>query len=63
MTSKKISKGSRLVILLNINKSPYEQINYGTGKDVSEEGIEDGKDPMQIRWYNDSYITIPIWKD
>jgi uncharacterized protein len=62
MTSKKISKGSRLVILLNINKSPYEQINCGTGKDVSDEKIEDAKNPMKIRWYNDSYIKIPIWK-
>ncbi len=63
MTSRKISKGSRIVILLNINKSPYEQINYGTGKDVSDESIEDAKNPLQIRWYNDSYIKIPIWKE
>ena len=33
--SRKINKGSRLVILLNINKHPFEIINYGSGKPVS----------------------------
>jgi hypothetical protein len=63
MTSRKISKGSRIVILLNIDKSPYEQINYGTGKDVSDESIEDATTPLKVRWHNDSYIKIPIWKE
>lgn len=60
--SKKIGKGSRLVILLNSNKHPFEIINYGSGKPVSEETIEDAHEPLQIHWYNDSYIEIPIWK-
>jgi uncharacterized protein len=60
--SKKISKGSRLIILLNINKHPFEIINYGSGKPVSEETIKDAKEPLQIKWYNKSYIKIPIWK-
>lgn len=61
--SKKISKGSRLVILLNINKHPFEIINYGSGKPVSEETIKDAGEPLQIKWHNDSYIKIPVWKD
>lgn len=60
--SKKISKGSRLVILLNINKHPFEIINYGSGKPVSEETIQDAGEPLQIKWHNDSYIKIPVWK-
>ena len=60
--SKKINKGSRLVILLNINKHPFEIINYGSGKPVSEETIQDAKEPLQIKWYNKSFIQIPIWK-
>ncbi len=60
--SKKINKGSRLVILLNINKHPFEIINYGSGKLVSEETIQDAGEPLQIKWHNDSYITIPVWK-
>jgi uncharacterized protein len=29
---------------------------------VSEESIADGKIPIKIRWYSDSYIDIPIQK-
>lgn len=60
--SKKISKGSRLVILLNINKHPFEIINYGSGKAVSEETIEDAAEPLLVKWHNDSVIKIPVWK-
>lgn len=61
--SKKINKGSRLVILLNINKHPFEIINYGSGKPVSDETIKDAVEPLQIKWHNESYIEIPIWKN
>lgn len=62
ITSKKLSKGSRIVIVLNINKSSYEQINYGSGKDVSDESIQDARIPLTVRWYTDSFINIPVWK-
>jgi uncharacterized protein len=62
MVSKQLSKGSRLLIVLNINKNPYAQINYGTGKDVSDESIKDAKIPLQIKWYTDSYVKIPVWE-
>ncbi|MCS3530814.1 CocE/NonD family hydrolase [Chryseobacterium sp. JUb7] len=58
--SKKIPKGSKLIVVLGINKSPEYQINYGTGKDVSLETIADAKEPLEIKWYNDSYIEIPV---
>lgn len=61
--SRKVSKGSRLVILLNINKHPFEIINYGSGKAVSEETINDAGNPLQIKWHNESFIKIPIWKN
>ncbi|NER13590.1 CocE/NonD family hydrolase [Leptobacterium flavescens] len=60
MSSKKIGKGSRLVLVLNVNKHPHAQINYGSGKDVSDETIADAKTPLKIKWYNDSFIEIPI---
>ncbi|WP_130733708.1 CocE/NonD family hydrolase [Flavobacterium sp. J27] len=60
--SKQISKGSRLIILLNINKHPFEIINYGSGKPVSEETIKDAKEPLEIKWHNESFIKIPVWK-
>jgi putative CocE/NonD family hydrolase len=62
MVSRQLSKGSRLLVLLNINKNPFAQINYGTGKDVSDEDIRDAKEPLKIKWYTDSFIKIPVWR-
>lgn len=59
--SKKIEEGSRLVIVVNVNKHPFEIINYGSGKEPAEETIEDAGEPMVIKWFNDSYIEIGIW--
>ncbi len=61
--SKKISKGNRLVILLNINKHPFEIINYGSGKPVSDETMKDADEPLKIKWHNESHIEIPIWRN
>lgn len=61
--SKKIGKGSRLVILLNINKHPFEIINYGSGKPVSDETIIDAGEPLLIKWHNKSFIKVPVWKN
>jgi uncharacterized protein len=60
MTSRQLQAGSRLVMVLSINKRPDREINYGTGGDVSEETIADGKIPLKIRWYGGSYIDIPV---
>lgn len=62
MFSRYLSKGSRLLLVLDVNKNPFAQVNYGTGKDVSEESIADAKVPLNIKWYNDSYVDIPVWK-
>jgi uncharacterized protein len=62
MTSRQMQAGSRLVMVLGINKRPDREINYGTGGDVSEESIADGKTPLKIRWYSDSYIDVPVRK-
>lgn len=62
LVSRRLSKGSRLLLTLNVNKNPFAQINYGTGKDVSDEDISDAKIPLQIKWRTDSFVRIPIWK-
>ncbi len=62
MVSRQLSEGSRLLVTLNVNKNPFAQINYGTGKDVSDEDINDAKIPLQIKWQNDSFVKIPLWK-
>ncbi|HLZ98843.1 MAG TPA: CocE/NonD family hydrolase [Steroidobacteraceae bacterium] len=59
-TSRLLQKGSRLVFVIGIDKRPDREINYGSGNDVSEESIADGKIPLKVRWYNDSYIEIPV---
>ncbi|GHN01159.1 hypothetical protein WSM22_26480 [Cytophagales bacterium WSM2-2] len=61
ITGKQLSKGSRIVIVVGVNKNPEWQVNYGTGKDVSDETIADAKEPLKIKWYCDSYIKIPVW--
>ena len=63
LVCKKLSKGSRLLVHINVNKNPFSQLNYGTGKDVSEESIDDAGAPLSIQWHNDSFIDIPVWKD
>ena len=60
ITSRQIQPGSRLVMVLGINKRPDREINYGTGNDVSEESIGEGKIPLKIRWFGSSYIDIPV---
>lgn len=60
MVSRRLSKGSRLLVVLNINKNSGAQINYGTGKDVSEETVADAQEPLKIKWYTDSFITLPL---
>lgn len=62
LVSKKISKGSRFVILLNVNKHPFEIINYGSGKEVYDETIIDAGEPLQIKWFTDSFIEVPVFK-
>ena len=62
LVSKQLSKGSRLLIHLNVNKNPFSELNYGTGKTVTEETIKDAKEHLIVKWYNDSFVKIPILK-
>lgn len=61
--SKKINEGSRLVVVLNVNKHPFEIINYGSGKQPAFETTQDAGEPLEIRWFNKSYIEIPVWRE
>lgn len=60
LTSLKMVKGSRLVIILNVNKHPYDEINYGTAGNPSFETVKDAGKPLQVKWFNSSYITVPV---
>lgn len=60
MTAKLLPPGSRLVIVLDVNKNSNAQVNMGTGKDVSDETSVDGKVPLEIKWFSDSKLVIPL---
>lgn len=60
LVSKQVGKGSRLVLAVNVNKNAFSQLNYGTGKEVSTETLLDSKEPLQVKWYNSSYIKVPV---
>lgn len=60
LTSRLLQKGSRLVVVLGVPKQHDLQINYGTGKDVSDETIADAREPLRLRWYSDSHIDVPM---
>ena len=60
MTAKLLPPGSRLVIVLDVNKNSNAQVNMGTGKDVSDETSADGKEPLEIKWFSDSKLMIPL---
>jgi len=60
MVGKKIGKGSRLLLLANVNYNAFAQINYGTGADVSDESIRDATEPLQLAWLSGSYIDLPL---
>lgn len=62
LSSRRLQIGSRLVVVLAVNKRPDREINYGAGNDVSEESTADARIPLKIRWYGDSYVDIPIRK-
>ncbi|MGZ3754251.1 MAG: CocE/NonD family hydrolase [Mucilaginibacter sp.] len=63
ITCKKLEKGSRIIVMIGVNKGPDWQINYGSGKDVSDETIKDAAIPMDIKWYNNSCIKIPVLRN
>ncbi|MCF6442274.1 CocE/NonD family hydrolase [Pseudoalteromonas luteoviolacea] len=60
MTARKLIKGSRLALVLDVNKNEHAQVNMGTGKDVSVETIDDAKEPLILKWFTDSKIHLPI---
>lgn len=58
----RVEAGSRLVLVLGVKKRPDEEIDYGSGKDVSQESIGDGRRPLTIRWYGSSSLDLPVWR-
>jgi uncharacterized protein len=62
LMSRQMSPGSRLVLFVTVNKNQNAQVNYGTGRDVSDESIADAKEPLHVQWHTDSYVKVPIYR-
>ncbi len=61
LISKKLQKGSQIVIVVNVNKNNNAQINYGTGRDVNTESMKDAEIPLKITFTGNSSISLPVW--
>lgn len=57
---RQMQKGSRLLVLLNVNKNTYAQVNHGTGADVSDESLQKDTPALRVEWQDDSFIEVPI---
>lgn len=62
VTACRLAAGSRIVLLIGLNRRPDRQINYGSGKDVNSETIADAKWPVRVRWHARSYVEIQTGK-
>jgi predicted acyl esterase len=60
MVSRQMQAGSRLLVLVDALKNPGAQVNYGTGKDVSDESVEDAGDILKIEVRSGSYFEVPL---
>jgi putative CocE/NonD family hydrolase len=60
LMSHQLQKGSRVIAVVKVIKNSGQQINYGTGGDVSSESVADAGEPLTIRFYRDSRVSIPI---
>lgn len=57
--ARKLAAGSRLVLVVTVNKRPDRQVNYGSGKDVNAETkAADAGKPLRIRWHPGSRVDI-----
>jgi putative CocE/NonD family hydrolase len=60
LVSRQLQKGSRLLVQIDVNKNSFSELNYGTGKLVSTETIQDSGDPLVVQWSEESFVVIPI---
>jgi len=64
-TARKLSKGSRILVVLSHNNNPYTQKNYNSGKEVSKENGKDGK-VATVKLHHSkkypSYFKLPVRK-
>ena len=60
VTSHRIPAGSRLMLTVSVVERGDRQINYGSGKDVSEETAADGRQPLHLVLHAGSHIDLRL---
>ena len=60
MTSKLLAAGSRLVVVVNVNKNAFSEVNMGTGKTVADESVKDAGEPLHVQWSSDSFVKLQV---
>jgi uncharacterized protein len=60
MTSRLLEAGSRLLLVVDVNKDAWHQVNHGTGRDVSDETAADAGDPLVVRLMPGSAVELPL---
>jgi putative CocE/NonD family hydrolase len=60
LVSRQLEEGSRLLVVLDVTKDAFHQVNHGTGGDVSDESVADAPEPLHVWWHTDSYVDVPI---
>ncbi|MBX9616448.1 MAG: CocE/NonD family hydrolase [Caulobacteraceae bacterium] len=60
VTAVRLASGSRLVALVGVPFRPGVQINYGTGRDVSDESIADAGEPLAVRFLSGSFLDLGV---
>jgi len=60
LMSSQFDPGSRLVLVLSVIKESGRESNYGIGKAVIDETVRDAATSLEIKWYGDSYLDVPV---
>ena len=60
LVSRRLSAGSRLLVVIDVVKDSFHQINYGTGGEVSDESMAEAVRSLTVRWGAGSFIRIPV---
>jgi hypothetical protein len=55
---RRIERGSRIIALIGAPRSRDLQINYGTGRDVSDETVADAGEPLRLTFGSQSYLEL-----
>ncbi|MBN8607639.1 MAG: CocE/NonD family hydrolase [Caulobacterales bacterium] len=58
LMGRRIERGSRIIALIGAPRSRDLQINYGTGRDVSDETVADAGEPLRLTFGSQSYLEL-----